>query len=241
MIKKIKNSLIHLDKSKRDIFELAEKTLQLLSNQLIAAENAGYFNLDGSEKAKYFIEQFIMVSEFYPIDFGSYGMVDFGISFDSILERLYNQSYELSLNQTNNLINFYLYDIQEKETDENFNNLQHLSASLTKIKLQSAFSSYNGDSDPQAEMAKLLKKVKSIIDFFYSQLNHLSGSSSNSSMIDSRPQTMTTSRLSIDEESLTITSTDNQPTTIYDQTTVTNPFDYASEISTVDIVDRERF
>ncbi|XP_053205193.1 uncharacterized protein LOC128396451 [Panonychus citri] len=197
MIKKIKNSLTDLDKSKRDIFDLAEKTLQLLSNQLTALEKADYFDHDGTEKVKFFVEQFIMVDEFYPIDFGSYGMTNIELTVDGILEQLKTQTFDKLHNQTITLIENYLSDIEDKESNVNCNRLQQVSISLAKDELHSLINHlytikttnynngqpYNNNNinDPRKdEIDKSLKRLKTIVDFFYSQFNYLADKESAS-------------------------------------------------------------
>ncbi|XP_015792643.1 uncharacterized protein LOC107369226 [Tetranychus urticae] len=183
MITKIKSSLKDLDQSKVDVFDLAEKTLQLLDEQLTALEKADYFDFNGTEKVKYFIEQFIMQNEMYPIEFGSYGLVKVAVTPDALLADLALKTSDVLINETNTMIQTYLTDIDEKERSFDSNQMQKLAAFLAKRELQLLAKyqyppiynyGYNDLTDPcKVALDTVLRKVKAIVDFFYAQFNHL--------------------------------------------------------------------
>ncbi|XP_015792623.1 uncharacterized protein LOC107369206 [Tetranychus urticae] len=185
MISKIKSSLKDLDQSKIDVFGLAEKTLELLDEQLSALENANYFDFNGTEKVKYFIEQFIMQNEMYPVEFGSYGSVKVAFTADALLEDLTLKTSDALINSTNTMIQTYLTDIDEKERSFGSNRMQKLAAYLARRELQllanyeyppNYYNYANNDLREPRKVALgiVLRKVKTIVDFFYSQFNHLS-------------------------------------------------------------------
>uniref|UniRef100_T1L0T5 Uncharacterized protein n=2 Tax=Tetranychus urticae TaxID=32264 RepID=T1L0T5_TETUR len=184
MISKIKSSLKDLDQLKVDVFDLAEKTLELLDEQLTALEKADYFVFNGTEKVKYFIEQFIMQNEMYPVEFGSYGAVKVAVTPDALLEELPEKtSFDLII-ETNRLIKTYLTDIDKKEQSCDSNRMQKLAAFLARRELkllnnyeypQGKHSNLNDVNGPRkVAVAKVLRKVKTIVDFFYAQFSYLS-------------------------------------------------------------------
>ncbi|XP_015792624.1 uncharacterized protein LOC107369207 [Tetranychus urticae] len=184
MITKIKSSLKDLDQSKVDVFDLAGKTLELLDEQLTALEKADYFDFNGTEKVKYFIEQFIMQNEMYPVEFGSYGSVKVVVTPDALLEDLPLKTSDVLISSTNTMIQTYLTDIDEKERSFGSNRMQKLSAFMAKreLKLLADYSyppnngnyGYNNVNDPRkVAIGTVLRKVKTIVDFFYAQFNHL--------------------------------------------------------------------
>ncbi|XP_015792635.1 uncharacterized protein LOC107369218 [Tetranychus urticae] len=192
MISKIESSLKDLDQSKVDVFDLAEKTLELLDEQLTALEKADYFDFNGTEKVKYFIEQFIMQNEMYPIEFGSYGAVKVPVTPDALLENLGKKTSKVMISSTNTMIQTYLTDIDEKERSFGSNRMQKLAAFLAKreLKLLSNYQyppsygndGYNEANDPKFALGTVLRKVKRIVDFFYAQFNYLADSKSTNRM-----------------------------------------------------------
>ncbi|XP_015792448.1 uncharacterized protein LOC107369044 [Tetranychus urticae] len=184
MISKIKSSLKNLDQSKVEVFGLAEKTLELLDEQLTALEKADYFDFNGTEKVKYFIEQFIMQNEMYPIEFGSSGAVEVAVTPDALLEDLRKKTSTNLINETNSMIQTYLTDIDKKQQSPDSSRMQKLSAFLARQELQQlANYSYPPVDDNyhytdltaprKVALGTVLRKVKTVVGFFYAQFNNL--------------------------------------------------------------------
>ncbi|XP_015792646.1 uncharacterized protein LOC107369232 [Tetranychus urticae] len=184
MISQIKSSLKNLDQSKVEVFGLAEKTLELLEEQLTALEKADYFDFNGTEKVKYFIEQFIMQNEIYPIEFGSYGVVKVAVTPDILLEDLPKKRSHDLINVTNSMIQTYLSDIDGKERSPDNSRMQKLATFLDKQELQLLANysyppaddnyHYTDLTDPRkVALGTVLRKVKTVVGFFYAQFNNL--------------------------------------------------------------------
>ncbi|XP_015792641.1 uncharacterized protein LOC107369223 [Tetranychus urticae] len=195
MISKIKSSLKNLDQSKVEVFGLAEKTLELLDEQLTALEKADYFDFNGTEKVQYFIEQFIMQNEMYPIEFGSYGVVKVAVTPDVLLEDLPKKRSHDLINATNSMIQTYLSDIDVKERSPDNNRMQKLAAFLARQELQllanysyppdhDNYNYYDLNNPTKVALGTVLRKVKTVVDFFYAQFNHLSDPKSTTKMIE---------------------------------------------------------
>ena len=176
MISKIKNLNVNLDQSRRDLFDLITKFYDILSEQLIALKDSDYFDINGTNKIQYFVEQFILQNQMYPIGFGSYQVVKLSMTPDELLSLVTIESTDKLIKKTRILITSYINDIETKESNPGNNIIQKLSLNLTKIKLGSLrnFDYSSDESTIRLEIANNLKKLKIITDFFYSQYEQLS-------------------------------------------------------------------
>ncbi|XP_053211762.1 uncharacterized protein LOC128395368 [Panonychus citri] len=174
MIGKIKNLTVNLDQSRRDLFDLNEKFYSVMVNQLITLKDADYFDTDGSNKVNYFIEQFVLQDELYPIGFGSFGMVKVPMTPDELISQLNVKPAIHLINETNILIKSYINDTESKELIVGNNIIQQLSLTMTKAKLKSLLEFNYVSGSENHQIGNNLKKLKTISDFFYSQYDQLS-------------------------------------------------------------------
>lgn len=135
-IKKIKSNQISLDKFNRDAFTLAERSLSILDQQLTAMEKADYFDYNGTEKMKQYIEQFTMSLEMFLIQLDAKWELEMVDNVDQLIDTFKSKDFVHLISETNQMIANYINDLEKKETDPDNNRLQKLSASLAKAKLK---------------------------------------------------------------------------------------------------------
>uniref|UniRef100_T1L0V8 Uncharacterized protein n=1 Tax=Tetranychus urticae TaxID=32264 RepID=T1L0V8_TETUR len=68
MVEEPKKSLENLSQNQRHLFTLKAKSLEVLDKQLNALQKTDYFVMNGTERVKYLIEQFILNNEMFPIE-----------------------------------------------------------------------------------------------------------------------------------------------------------------------------
>ncbi|XP_025018037.1 uncharacterized protein LOC112539575 [Tetranychus urticae] len=179
-ISKIKNGLEDL--SKLDVFGLPEIS-NLSDEQLPALEKANYFDFNKTETVKYLFEKFILQNEMYPIEFGSYGVVKVAVTPDVLLEDLPKKRSHDLIDDTNRMIQTYLTDIDKKQRSSGSNIMQKLAAFLARQELQllanhsyppgqNNYNYYDVNNPTKVALGTVLRKVKTIVDFFYAQFNH---------------------------------------------------------------------
>ncbi|XP_015792609.1 uncharacterized protein LOC107369191 [Tetranychus urticae] len=190
----------NLDQSKRDSYTLIEKSFEALDKQLMGLQHAGYFELDGTEKVEYFIEQFTMLSQLYPIKVKSSEFDKFNSTPDDLLEFFSVKGTDQVIIETQQLIDVFIKVMEEKESSSENNELQKLVATVTKSKLQFLanfkyserkqnhfghdtypYFMYNNASDyfssgidhRTLEVEKVLRQLKMVLDLFYAQFEYL--------------------------------------------------------------------
>uniref|UniRef100_T1L0S1 Uncharacterized protein n=1 Tax=Tetranychus urticae TaxID=32264 RepID=T1L0S1_TETUR len=186
-VEDIKNSVENLSESHQNLLTLKLKSLEALDKQLTSLQKADYFQSDGTEQVKKLIEQYMLNNVMIPIEFGP-DKTQFKVTPDDLLKKLGMVSNDNLIRETNDLVNVYLKDIEEKESNEKYNELQRLFASLTKRQLEPLVNfQYSWPTDtldqdghyletrdyrgPQIE--SVLSQLKIFLDYFYSQFENL--------------------------------------------------------------------
>ncbi|XP_015792451.1 uncharacterized protein LOC107369049 [Tetranychus urticae] len=198
MVEDIKNSLENLSENQRNLFILKVKSLEALNKQLTSLQKTDYFNFNGTERVKYLIEQYILNNEMFPTELG-FEETKFNSTPDDLLKQLNVMSNDNLIKDTNDLINVYLKDIEEKESNEKYNGLQRFAASLTKHKLKTLvnfkfsepeirrddYGERIGTTDNRAsQIESVLRQCKSIVDLFYHQFESIATQSAPSSSLE---------------------------------------------------------
>ncbi|XP_015792440.1 uncharacterized protein LOC107369034 [Tetranychus urticae] len=197
IVEDIKNSLENLSASRQKLLVLKGKSLEALDKQLTSLQKTDYFNFHGTERVKYLIEQYILNNEIFPIEFGS-EETNFKATPDNLLEQINVTSNDDLIKSTNDLISVYLEDIEEKESNEKYNELQRLTASLTKHKLKPLvnfnyteptakydhYRNYIMLDNRALQIQFVLRQFKNIIDLFYPQFENLATQSAPASSLE---------------------------------------------------------
>ncbi|XP_015792444.1 uncharacterized protein LOC107369041 [Tetranychus urticae] len=198
MVEDIKNSLENLSANQRNLFILKVKSLEALDKQITSLQKTDYFNFNGTERVKYLIEQYILNNEMFPTELG-FEEAKGNSTPDDLLKQINVVSNDDLIKNTNDLINVYLQDIEEKESNEKYNELQKFAASLAKHKLnplvnfkytapttqRDRYGTQTGISDIRApQIESVLRQLKNIVDLFYPQFDNLATQSAPSASLE---------------------------------------------------------
>ncbi|XP_015792633.1 uncharacterized protein LOC107369214 [Tetranychus urticae] len=191
MVEELKKSLENLSENQRNLFILKVKSLEALDKRLNALQKTDYFAINGTERVKYSIEQYILNNEMFPIELRP-EEGKFNSTPDYLLKQINVMSNDDLIKETNNLIKAHLQDIETKESNEKYNELQKLTASLTKRKLNPLVNfkysdpviqrNHYGDQtsitdNRPSQIESVLRQFKNILDLFYPQFENLANQS----------------------------------------------------------------
>ncbi|XP_015792606.1 uncharacterized protein LOC107369189 isoform X1 [Tetranychus urticae] len=198
MVRDIKNSLNDLSQDQRSFFNLKVKSLEALDKQLTSLQKINYFNFDGTERIQYLIEQYIMNNEILPIE-SALKEVKFNSTLDDLLQQVNVTSNDILIKYTNDLIKVFLQDIEEREVNKKYNELQRFAAFLTKRKLEPLINlqywpadhlghdgQFIGTIDNRGSQIEfVLHQLKDTLDLFYTQFENLATQRTPSSSLES--------------------------------------------------------
>uniref|UniRef100_T1L0S4 Uncharacterized protein n=1 Tax=Tetranychus urticae TaxID=32264 RepID=T1L0S4_TETUR len=170
-----------------EMVEDIKNSLEALDKQLTSLQKTDYFTFNGTERIKYLIEQYVLNNEMFPTELG-FEETKFQSTPDDLLKQVNLMSNDNLIKDTNDLLNVYLQNIEEKESNEKNNELQRFAASLTKNKLKALVNfkytdpviqknrsgQQTGIIDNRAsQIESVLHQFKNVIDLFYPQFENL--------------------------------------------------------------------